>query len=442
VDIAIVEDSLDEPNETVILTLSNATNATASGDTVHTHTITDDDAASATVDFNIATSSATEAAGNQTITIDLSAVSGQDVTVDYALTGTATRSGTDYTLAAGTATITAGNTSTTVDIAIVEDSLDEPNETVIVTLFNPSNATLGTNTVHTHTITDDDAASATVDFNATSSNALESVSSANLAYMLSAASGQTVTVDYTVTGTATASTDYTLASGTITIAAGATTANLTIASIVDDSDFEGNETVIVTLSNPSNATLGTNTVHTYTITDNDNILIGTQTWSASNVSLIPTIYNTLGTDYWDAYSGTHGSGSEADEDGYYYTWDAAMNVCPSGWRLPSDNEWQDLEGQLGMSVADQNAMGWRGTDESTKLKVGGSSGFEAKLAGYRSTSGSFVLRGVGVLLWSSSAYSGAYSGAYIRGLLSVSDAPVYRGTGGNAPGYSVRCLKD
>ncbi|WXT99324.1 MAG: hypothetical protein Ctma_0020 [Catillopecten margaritatus gill symbiont] len=123
------------------------------------------------------------------------------------------------------------------------------------------------------------------------------------------------------------------------------------------------------------------------------ITIGTQTWSASNVSLVPTTNNVLGTDYWNAYVGTNGSGDTSDEDGYYYTWDAAMNVCPSGWSLPSDADWKVLEGQLGMSVANQEATGWRGTDEGTKLKVGGSSGFEAKLAGYRNTYGSFYDRG-------------------------------------------------
>ena len=74
----------------------------------------------------------------------MSAASSQNVTVDYAVTGTATGSGTDYTLANGTLTINAGNTSGTITIAsIVNDSLDEANETVIVTLSNPTNATLG-----------------------------------------------------------------------------------------------------------------------------------------------------------------------------------------------------------------------------------------------------------------------------------------------------------
>ena len=112
----------------------------------------------------------------------------------------------------------------------------------------------------------------TIAFGATSSNGAESTSQANLQVALSAAEGLDVTVDYAVTGTATGNgTDYTLANGTITITAGNTTNNITIASIIDDALAESDETVIVTLSNPGNATLGTNTVHTYTINDNDNV---------------------------------------------------------------------------------------------------------------------------------------------------------------------------
>ena len=53
--------------------------------------------------------------------------------------------------------------------SIVDDSLDEANETVIITLSNPSNATLGSDKVHTYTITDNDDAPV-VDFETTSSS--------------------------------------------------------------------------------------------------------------------------------------------------------------------------------------------------------------------------------------------------------------------------------
>ena len=152
----------------VIVTLSNPSNASLGSDSVHTYTINDNDNAPV-VDFNSTSSSGAESSSSKVITVDLSAASGQDVTVNYAVTGTATGSGTDYTLANGTLTISAGSTSGTITIAsIVDDSADEVNETVILTLSSPTNATLGSDSVHTYTITDNDDAPV-VDFNTISS---------------------------------------------------------------------------------------------------------------------------------------------------------------------------------------------------------------------------------------------------------------------------------
>ena len=83
-------------------------------------------AANPTVDFNITSSSGAESVSSAVLTVDLSFASSQDVTVNYAVTGTATGSGTDYTLANDTLTISAGDTTGTITIAgIVNDSLDE-----------------------------------------------------------------------------------------------------------------------------------------------------------------------------------------------------------------------------------------------------------------------------------------------------------------------------
>ena len=140
-----------------------------------------------------------------------------------------------------------------------------------MTLSNPSNATLGTDKVHTYTITDNDNTQpltlilpAQVELNQYLLRLLQ--------WILSGPSSQTVTVDYAVTGTASGSgTDYTLINGTLSIAAGSTTGTITIANIVDDSADEPDETVILTLSSPSNANLGSDDVHTYTIADDDGL---------------------------------------------------------------------------------------------------------------------------------------------------------------------------
>ncbi|KKP34691.1 MAG: Calx-beta domain-containing protein [Candidatus Nomurabacteria bacterium GW2011_GWE1_32_28] len=272
VSVTIVDDSLEENNETIIITLSNPINSILGSNTIYTYTITDDDDAP-TIAFDTTTSSGLESVTSIDIPITLSAVSGSDTTVDYTVSGgTATSGGTDYTLAtSGTVTISTGQTTANISVTVVDDLVFESSETIEITLSNPNNSILGTNTIHTYTITDDDTAS-TIAFDTTTSSGLESVTSVTIPVSLSIASYQDIAVDYTVSGgTATSGgTDYTLAtSGTVTISAGQTTANISV-TVVDDSLVESNETIIITLSNPSNSTLGTNITHTYTITNNEN----------------------------------------------------------------------------------------------------------------------------------------------------------------------------
>ncbi|MCE7996431.1 MAG: T9SS type A sorting domain-containing protein, partial [Roseivirga sp.] len=262
-----VQDALDESNETITVEITGTINADEDGTQEVASSITDDDAAPS-ISFNTTASDGAEATANANLQVDLSAVSGQDVMVDYAVTGTATE-GTDFTLADGTLTISAGSSIDNITIAsIVSNAIDEDDETVIVTLSNPVNATLGTNTVHTYTILDDDA-SPTISFTTSSGNGAESVSSKDVQVDLSTVSDRTITADYTVTGTASNGTDYTLADGALTFTAGDNSETITIASIDDDAILESNETVIITLSNLVNVSAGTNQQFTYTIFDND-----------------------------------------------------------------------------------------------------------------------------------------------------------------------------
>ena len=91
-----------------------------------------------------------------------------------------------------------------------------------------------------------------------------------------------------------------------------------------------------------------------------------------------------------------------------------------------------------MTQAQADATDWRGTDQGTKLKPGGSSGLNIPLAGYRGTDGSFYGLSSYANLWSSSE-SGA--SAWGRFLLS-GGAAVDRDTGGKGYGFSVRCLRN
>jgi hypothetical protein len=103
------------------------------------------------VQFTTASQSASEGASTMTITAQLSAASSQDVTVPFTVSGTADNPA-DYTIAASPLIIPAGSTSGSITVNVVDNSVSEPRETVVVTLGTPINATLGAITTDTITI--------------------------------------------------------------------------------------------------------------------------------------------------------------------------------------------------------------------------------------------------------------------------------------------------
>jgi len=153
--VTILPDTLDEPNETINLTLSAPNDAVLGTPASGPLTILDDDAPPS-VQFSSGIYSVNENGGTATVTVTLSATSGQTVMVGYATgNGTATSPG-DYTAASGTLTFNPGQTSKTFNVSIVNDTLDEEDETVNLTLGSPINATLGSPTSAPLTILDND----------------------------------------------------------------------------------------------------------------------------------------------------------------------------------------------------------------------------------------------------------------------------------------------
>nr|MBA3683992.1 hypothetical protein [Planctomycetota bacterium] len=264
--LTIVNDALDESNEAVIVTLSSPGKATLGSRATYTYTITDNDA-TPTVAFGSSTSSALEAS-SPGIAVLLSAASGLPVTIPLTVGGTASAGGADHDLASENFVIPPGTSSATIPVAIVGDQSDEPNQTVVVTMGTPTNATLGAITAHTYTIQDDDAPPR-LDFAIATSQAAEALSPAFIGLTLSATSEFGVTVGYARTGgTATAGADFALAGSSLTIAAGQVSAAIQLG-IVDDSVAEADETVIVALISPANASLGPQSQHTYSILNDD-----------------------------------------------------------------------------------------------------------------------------------------------------------------------------
>ncbi|MEI7902773.1 MAG: Calx-beta domain-containing protein, partial [bacterium] len=300
------------------------------------------------------------------LTVTLSPAEITTATVNYAVTdGTATGGGVDYTLAPGTITFAPGETSKNILITIADDLIDEPEETIFVSLSSPMNAILGNPASHTYTILDDEPPPA-VQFTAASSNVAENISPANLTVTLSSASATTISVNYAVTGgTATGGgVDYTLAPGTLAFAPGQTSKTILIA-ITDDLIDEPAETIVVSLSSPVNAILGSPASHTCTIVDNESLgremAVTSVRVANSQTFALPVVLTSKGNENAVAFS--------VDFD----TSRAAFISIEPGADLPEKssimrNSGQAAQGRLGMFVGlDPDVVFASGTHEILKI---------------------------------------------------------------------------
>ena len=127
--------------------------------------------------------------------------------------------------------------------------------------------------------------------------------------------------------------------------------------------------------------------------------------------------------------------------GRLYTWEAAKSACPSGWHLPTDDEWKTLVDYLGGSAVAGGKMKeaytklWNSPNEGAT----NSSGFTAIPGGRRGSSDSFNDLGDGALFWAAQEYDNSYAWGPSLG---YGTAEVRRGEHNKMYGRSVRCVKD
>ena len=267
VSISITNDSIDEDNEPLTVSLSDPSGATLGSTDEATVTIIDDDLPPK-ISLSSSSRTVSEDAGTVGLTVRLSQGSGKPVKVDYATTDGTASSGSDYTAKSGTVTFAPGESSQTISVSIKDDSTDEPDENFMVRLSSPSNATLGSTDEATLTIKDDDPAP-TITVSPSSRTVSEGAGRVRLSVSLSEESGKEVRVSYaTADGTASAGSDYTARSGTLTYAPGQDEKTISV-DVLEDSAYEYDEDFTVRLSRPSNATLGSTSSSTVTIRDND-----------------------------------------------------------------------------------------------------------------------------------------------------------------------------
>jgi uncharacterized protein (TIGR03437 family) len=272
--VTINGDLLDEPNETLLINLSNAANATIL-DNQGQGTITDNDP-TPSLSINDLTSIPEGDNGTSTanFTVILSATSGQTVTVNYATADGTANAGSDYVASSGTLTFNPGELTKQIPITINGDQTFEPNESFFVNLTGPVNATISDSQGQA-TITNDDAAPPTPNITIDDPSVAEGdVGSKTLDFTvsLSIPGSSTVTVDYATASTApakaTAGVDYLATSGTITFDPGQTIKQVSI-TINGDQLVEPNETFFVDLTNASSGSTITDSEGTGTIANDD-----------------------------------------------------------------------------------------------------------------------------------------------------------------------------
>ena len=304
----IIADALAEGTETAVLTISPDP-AYGLGAASATRYIPDDEVPAETVGFATASGSGDEGIGTVNVPVTVSAPAGDPVTVEYEVTGGSATGMVDYTLVSGLLTFDPGETSMDIPLTIIDDVFDEPDQTVTIGLRNAWGAALGTDT-YTYTITDnDDPPPPTVGFAALTSNLPEGTPGTILV-SLTTSEASPVTVDYDLSGgSATAGEDFLLLPGTLTFAPGETIRSIPI-TVAADLLTDPNETIEVTLSMPSGAALGANTLHSATITDMPVVVVDTDgdglpdPWEIAN-----------GFDPLDDGSGMAINGAQGDGDG-------------------------------------------------------------------------------------------------------------------------------
>lgn len=267
-DIPINNDALDENDETINITLSNASPGVllTPNPTAVLTIIDNDNPPTMTIE------DATHEEGNLGATqfsfrIQLSGASSFPISVEYASAdGTATGA-TDYVPVSGTVNFAPGETLKNVVVQVIGNFTPELDETFFINLSNPANATLLDNQALGTIIDDDNPGKFSFSF-----APYTGTEHGQVQVTVTRAGGDagTVSVDYaTGGGTATPFTDYTPVSGTLIFGDGETAKTFNV-SLADDQIPEPSETVNVVLSNPIGGTiLGVPSVAAINILDDD-----------------------------------------------------------------------------------------------------------------------------------------------------------------------------
>ena len=259
IEIALLEDDLDEAEETLSVTLDQPRHAALVRASGVGSILDNDDPPTLSIDDAIAVEGET-----LTFNVLLSTESSQSVTVRYGTSDGTALAGSDYTAAQGILTFAPFETTRTVSISLLDDDLQEPEETLTVALTSPIHATLASAT-GVGTVVDDDVAPV-LSIEGASGKEGDTV---GFRVTRSGSTSQEVSVGYaTADDTAEAGADYEATAGTFRLLAGQDSGEIPVRLLTDDAD-EGDERFTVDLSMPSGAALAVASGRGTIIDDNE-----------------------------------------------------------------------------------------------------------------------------------------------------------------------------
>ena len=247
------DDALFEGNETVVIDITGVTNGTEDGVQQATYTIIDNESApNVTFELLGIYNPTSEDGGVAYVSAELDAASGVTTTVPVSFSGSATQ-GTDYSISSSNIVIDPGDTKDSISVTGLTDAFIEGDESIVVDMGAPTNGNEDGVQQVSFTLTDEDAA--TISIADVSTN--EGASGATVfTFTVTATTGAGVTipggftVDYaTSNGTATAGSDYTAASGTLTFSGTSNETQTFTVTVAGDEVVEADETFTATLSN-------------------------------------------------------------------------------------------------------------------------------------------------------------------------------------------------
>lgn len=277
--VSLNNDGLDEGDESLIIGIDAPINATRGPQYIHSIKIVDPPK----VSFKETSSSYGEDAGTTGLMIELSKATTQDVTVSFNRAGTAVwGGGGDYVTNPNSVTIPSGSVTGMLSFKINDDAIDEFDEQAVISLGSLVNAVPGEHNTHTVTILDNDAPPQ-IEFFVAKQVVSEEIGVFTTSLVLSEVSGKPIKVPYSLSGTTDPS-DYSIHdSSPLTIHPGSSTVEIQM-DILEGDGFEEDETLIITLGTPENASLGSPAAQTIVITESSTA--PTVSFSSASTSVV------------------------------------------------------------------------------------------------------------------------------------------------------------